>query len=224
VPVIAAVVVLGGVAAVFAAGDVPIGDSARTSTVRPDQDTAPAPEQPAAGLAGSAIPSDPPTISTAPLAGPSASPSSAVPKSPAATSAAPTGRANKSGANLALHKTTDASSLEGPGYPASAAVDGNLETRWSSGFADPQWIRVDLGAVWSISDVRLRWEHAHAVKYRVDVSLDGRRWTTVYRTSAGTDGVRDIGVDPAVPARYVRVYGTKRSSQYGYSLLELEVR
>jgi hypothetical protein len=220
-PVVAAVVVLGGGATVFATGELRIGDSARTSTVRPDQDTAPATasEPTTAGLAGSAIPSGSPTISAAPLRGPSASPSSVAPKSPA-----PTGRANKSGANLALHKSTEASSVEGSPYPASAAVDGSLDTRWSSGFADPQWIRVDLGDVWSISDVRLKWEHAYAVKYRVDVSLDARRWTTVYRTTSGTDGVRDVSVKPAVPARYVRVYGTRRSSQYGYSLLEFEVR
>ena len=34
-----------------------------------------------------------------------------------------------------------------PTFPASAAVDGNAGTRWSSAFSDPQWLQVDLGAI-----------------------------------------------------------------------------
>jgi hypothetical protein len=132
-------------------------------------------------------------------------------------------RANPSGANLALRKTATASSIESDPWPASAAVDGDLKSRWSSGFADPQWIKVDLGRVWAIHDVTLAWEHAYAISYRVDVSVDGRHWSTVYRTTAGTDGTRDIRI-ATVPARYVRMYGTERVSQYGYSLLEFQVR
>lgn len=38
--------------------------------------------------------------------------------------------------------------LRPPGlYPASNAVDGDLTTRWSSAFDDPQWITIDLGSV-----------------------------------------------------------------------------
>src|SRR5688572_20248270 len=48
-----------------------------------------------------------------------------------------------------------ASSEEGAGTPAAAAVDGNAGTRWSSQFSDPQWIRVDLGASAAIDQVRL---------------------------------------------------------------------
>src|SRR5918999_1786927 len=43
-------------------------------------------------------------------------------------------------------KPVTASSTESAAYPASAAVDGNTGTRWSSAFSDPQWIQVDLGA------------------------------------------------------------------------------
>jgi hypothetical protein len=43
-------------------------------------------------------------------------------------------------------KPATASSTENVGTPASAALDGNTGTRWSSAFGDPQWIQVDLGA------------------------------------------------------------------------------
>ncbi|HZR54663.1 MAG TPA: discoidin domain-containing protein, partial [Streptosporangiaceae bacterium] len=48
--------------------------------------------------------------------------------------------------NVALNKTATASSLENASFPASAAVDGNTGTRWSSAFSDPQWLEVDLGS------------------------------------------------------------------------------
>ena len=69
----------------------------------------------------------------------------------------------------------------------------------------------------------MRWEHAYAVNYRVEVSTDGRKWQTVYSTTDGRGGEGTIDAERAT-GRYVRVYGTRRSGQYGYSLFELEVR
>ncbi|MET9943035.1 discoidin domain-containing protein, partial [Streptomyces halstedii] len=45
---------------------------------------------------------------------------------------------------LSQGKPVTASSEENYGTPATAAVDGNANTRWSSAASDPQWIRVDL--------------------------------------------------------------------------------
>jgi hypothetical protein len=230
----AALVVLvaigGGAAFVATHGGVPLRVGHRTATVDDGRST-PGVRPTGAGVAGYPVPSDAPT-GARPTAGPTSAaptPSSLAPSAVAAGSIAPTtaapvsGKPNRTRANLALRKAVESSTDEGSAYPASAAVDGDATTRWSSGFADPQWIRVDLAAVWQVSEVRLDWEHAYAVKYRVDISLDAKRWTTVYRTTSGVDGPRVIAITPA-PARYVRVYGTQRSSQYGYSLLELEVR
>jgi serine/threonine protein kinase len=140
---------------------------------------------------------------------------------PAASSAA----VNTSGRDLALDGTATASSMEGSGSgrQASYAIDGDPGTRWSSGFSDPQWLRVDLGARWQISEIRLNWENAHATAYRVDLSTDGTTWKSVYSTSNGQAGEVIVKV-AKLPARFVRMYGTKRSTDYGYSLLELEVR
>ncbi len=49
--------------------------------------------------------------------------------------------------NIALNQPATSSSVQSSSYPASAAVDGDLTTRWSSAFSDPQWITVDLGSV-----------------------------------------------------------------------------
>jgi hypothetical protein len=71
--------------------------------------------------------------------------------------------------------------------------------------------------------VLLRWENAHATAYRVELSTDGKKWKQVYSTTDSTGGDVTVQV-PKAPARLVRMYGTARSTQYGYSLLEIEVR
>ncbi|MDD9376004.1 discoidin domain-containing protein [Streptomyces sp. ZAF1911] len=122
---------------------------------------------------------------------------------------------------LSQGKPATASSSEGAGTPASAAVDGNNGTRWSSQFADPQWIQVDLGAAAQLSQVVLRWETAAAKAYRVELSTDGANWSTAYSTANGTGGVQTHDITGT--ARYVRVYGTQRTTGYGYSLWEFQV-
>src|SRR6202000_1033915 len=47
--------------------------------------------------------------------------------------------------NVALNKTTTASSTENAGTPAAAATDGNTGTRWSSAFSHPRRLRGALG-------------------------------------------------------------------------------
>ncbi|MCX5409123.1 discoidin domain-containing protein [Streptomyces sp. NBC_00335] len=122
---------------------------------------------------------------------------------------------------LSQGKPATASSTEGAGTPASAAVDGNNGTRWSSQFSDPQWIQVDLGASAQLSQVVLRWETAAAKAYRVELSPDGTNWSTAYSTANSTGGVQTH--DITGNARYVRVYGTQRTTGYGYSLWEFQV-
>lgn len=122
---------------------------------------------------------------------------------------------------LSQGKPATASSIEGAGTPASAAVDGDNGTRWSSQFADPQWIQVDLGADAQVSQVVLRWETAAAKAYRVELSTDGANWSTAYSTANGTGGVQTHDITGT--ARYVRVYGTQRTTGYGYSLWEFQV-
>jgi F5/8 type C domain/Fibronectin type III domain len=123
--------------------------------------------------------------------------------------------------NLALNQPATASSLQSASYPASAAVDGSLSTRWSSAFSDPQWLEVDLGASHTISQVALYWESAYAKAFQIQTSPDGTTWTTIYSTTTGTGGTQTLNVSGA--GRYVRMYGTQRATGYGYSLYEFQV-
>ena len=123
--------------------------------------------------------------------------------------------------NAALGKTATASSLENAGFPASNAVDGNTGTRWSSGFSDPQWLQVDLGSSQSICQVGLNWEAAYATAFQIQTSNDAATWTTIYSTTTGTGGNQVLNVSGS--GRYIRMYGTTRATQYGYSLWEFQV-
>ncbi|KQY46869.1 discoidin domain-containing protein [Cellulomonas sp. Root137] len=124
-------------------------------------------------------------------------------------------------ANVAQGKTATASTTENGGTPASAAVDGNLGTRWSSTFADAQWWQVDLGSSQSVCKVTLRWEGAYGKAFRVQTSTTGTTWATAATVTNGTGGVQTI--DVAATARYVRLDLTSRGTGYGYSLWEVQI-
>jgi hypothetical protein len=133
------------------------------------------------------------------------------------------GKANPGGTNLALRGACTASGVEGDPWLADYACDGDPQTRWSSAFDDNQWLRADLGQRWRLTDVTLVWERSYAASYRVETSLDGKTWHKLYATRAGKGGTVRIPAKGAT-ARYVRMVGVKRVSQYGYSLMEFEVR
>ncbi|MEV4807226.1 discoidin domain-containing protein, partial [Nonomuraea sp. NPDC049421] len=123
---------------------------------------------------------------------------------------------------LSQGRPVTASSTESAAaFPASAAVDGDPGTRWSSAFSDPQWIQVDLGSTATISQVELSWETAYATAFQVQASTDGLTWSTLYSTAAGIGGNQTLSVSGT--GRYVRVHGTQRASPWGYSLWEFKV-
>jgi beta-glucosidase-like glycosyl hydrolase len=124
--------------------------------------------------------------------------------------------------DLALDQPTTASSTQdATDYPASDATDGDPGTRWSSAFSDPQWLEVDLGAPTQICSVGLLWEAAYATAFSIQVSNDNSTWTTVYSTTTGAGGQETFPI--STTARYIRMYGTVRATQFGYSIFEFDV-
>ncbi|WP_418960699.1 discoidin domain-containing protein [Streptomyces tritici] len=130
------------------------------------------------------------------------------------------------GVNLAAHAPASASTTEwwNPfvSYSAGRAADGDTGTRWASEWSDDQWLRLDLGAVHRVGRVTLDWERAHARAYRIELSENGTDWRTVWSTEAG-DGGYDTATFDSQPARYVRVHGERRATEWGYSLHEVTV-
>jgi hypothetical protein len=115
-----------------------------------------------------------------------------------------------------------ASSQENATLGAGKAIDGDLNTRWSSAFSDPQWIYVDYGAKVLIKEVKVTWEAAYSKNYDVQVATSAAGpWTTIYSRNPFGGGVDDkTGL--AAQGRYLRVYSNARGTQYGNSIKEIQ--
>ncbi|MFH1368098.1 MAG: discoidin domain-containing protein [Elusimicrobiota bacterium] len=103
------------------------------------------------------------------------------------------------------------------------AIDGQMYSRWSSDFSDPQWLAVDLGEKKSVGLVKLFWETACGESYELQFSDDAKDWKTVYSVDDEDGGTDEIDLKEGASARYVRVYMKRRGTQYGYSLYEIEI-
>ncbi len=124
--------------------------------------------------------------------------------------------------NLAYGRPVTATSTESSSHAPQYAVDANGNTRWASAFQDNQSIIVDLGSNQMVASVQLKWEAAYATQFQIQTSTNNTNWTTVYSNYSGTGGTNMINF-PATSARYVKMYGIKRATSYGFSLYEFEI-
>ncbi len=131
------------------------------------------------------------------------------------------GSAHAADTLLSEGKTATASSIEGDYWAASRAVDGDLKTRWSSAFSDPQWLQVDLGSNATITKVVLDWETAYGKSFSIETSNNGEDWTPIYTTKNGKGGTDTL--DVTGKGRYVRLDGGERGTGWGFSLWEFQV-
>ncbi|WP_049631950.1 di-heme oxidoredictase family protein [Cellvibrio sp. pealriver] len=125
--------------------------------------------------------------------------------------------------NLALGATATASTQV---QPAALAIDNNGGSRWESAInTDPSWISLDFGSAKTLSSVVIDWEAANAANYQVQGSNNNSTWTTLATRTGGTFGNRTDTVAVSGSYRYLRIYGTARSTgnQWGYSIFELKV-
>ncbi|MED5526273.1 MAG: di-heme oxidoredictase family protein [Pseudomonadota bacterium] len=111
---------------------------------------------------------------------------------------------------------------------AAKAIDGDLQTRWESAWsnaADPDaaWLQFDFGSKTAIGYMKLQWERAHAAQYAVYISDDAQTWYQL-RYVVGSQGETEQFYNLGIYARYLRLQGVTRATQYGYSLFEAEFR
>ncbi|MDT5025596.1 MAG: hypothetical protein QOE61_2022 [Micromonosporaceae bacterium] len=111
------------------------------------------------------------------------------------------------------------------GCAGDKAADLDPASRWATssitGWVDPGWISIDLGAPATIHTVVLQWNTAFAKAYQIQVSSDAKTWTSIYSTTTGRGFRETLKVNGS--GRYVRMFGTARSTAYGYSLWEFQV-
>jgi CxxC motif-containing protein (DUF1111 family) len=119
--------------------------------------------------------------------------------------------------------TATSSDLENPGASAVMAIDGKTNTRWASAFEDGAWIQFDFGAKTQVGYVKLLWENAFGKQYNLLVSNDGQNWSQIRAVTNGQGGTEEF-FNLGVYARYIRLQGVARATQYGYSLFEVEFK
>ncbi|KQZ28076.1 di-heme oxidoredictase family protein [Duganella sp. Root1480D1] len=119
--------------------------------------------------------------------------------------------------------TATSSGVENAGLSASAAIDGQANTRWASSKEDGAWIQFDFGARTAIGYMKLTWENAYAKQYSLLVSDDGNNWSQLRLVTNGQGGTEEF-FNLGANARYIRMQGIARATQYGYSLFEVEFK
>ncbi len=124
---------------------------------------------------------------------------------------------------VSLGKTATSSSQYSSSYDAAKAVDGFPGTRWAAvDLTDPSWVKVDLGANYSVSSVNtsaLLYSRL-PIKYKIEYSTDNTNWSMYAdHTAAYAIPGTDTG---SATARYVRITLTDTQGQRG-SLWEFQV-
>ena len=71
--------------------------------------------------------------------------------------------------------------------------------------------------------MKLTWENAYGKEYALRVSDDGQNWSQVRYVNNGQGGTEEF-FNLGVNARYIRLQGVARATQYGYSLFEVEFK
>ena len=118
-------------------------------------------------------------------------------------------------ANLALNKAATASDVEsGTSFTANLAVDGNTSTRWATNSdnagTSPKWLQIDFGTTTTFDMVDISWEQTNIVEYKLEVSDDASKWTTVFeRNSTPTSKDESITLPAPAIGRYLRIYVTR---------------
>ena len=116
--------------------------------------------------------------------------------------------------NLALNKAVTCSG-QSSSTEASKAVDGDSTTRWSA-YPHPQWINVDLGAVYNINKTELLPYQNRAYQYKIEVSTDGAQYALLLDKTGNTSGgVVITDSFETVNARFVKLTVTGCSGYTG---------
>ncbi|MFA5149088.1 MAG: discoidin domain-containing protein, partial [Candidatus Omnitrophota bacterium] len=105
-------------------------------------------------------------------------------------------------------------------YSAEKALDGNMQSRWSSNFEDNQWWQADFDSPHKICGVILKWETAFTEIYNIEVKDASGRWNKVYETADG-DGSTDIVYFEPVEASALKINCVQRGTGWGNSLWEV---
>ena len=142
--------------------------------------------------------------------------------------------------NYAWHPSTIAtsSSVQDNNLVANMAIDKPTvqtvedvdtlvdTTRWASEQGvDLQYIVIDLRNTYKIDVIDIVWQNSSAKDFNIQISNDGVVFEKVGLVSSAKTGSRydNIVLNDEIEARYVKIEGTARNTDYGYSIWGLGI-
>lgn len=127
--------------------------------------------------------------------------------------------------NLALNKTSTASSYENTSRSPSCGNDGDDSTMWIAANGDSgNWWMVDLGSSCYIVGSRITFENSGKLwKYYIEGSEDGIEWTTLVDRTAQEDTAQTQAHSFTSMARYIRITITELPYDCWAAFREFEV-
>ena len=91
--------------------------------------------------------------------------------------------------DLALAGKISASSSQSSAHDAAKAKDKDLDTYWNANSRSmPQWIKVDLGGLYTLSKVDQSFAQLNTWKFVIEGSVDDKNWATLVNRSGGASG------------------------------------
>lgn len=142
---------------------------------------------------------------------------------------------NPKGDNLALNRPVTVSEGDQTGnskpenavdgVDAAASLWGAAEPAGSKDHTYDCWIVVELEKVFKIDAVKASWEGANSCRYTVEASTDGKTFTVFgsYDKPVRLESRTDWFAGKGIEAKYIKVYSTKASTEWGTKLQELYV-
>lgn len=107
-------------------------------------------------------------------------------------------------------------------------VDGNNFTRWqASASPTAQWVRIDMGNLFAVTQVTIRWgNHAYAKSYSLQLAPDNVNWIVVKSQSNGTGGTNYVETVSGLQdtARYLALLLLSQGTNGAYSIAEIMVQ
>ncbi len=114
-----------------------------------------------------------------------------------------------------------ASSIESSYQAANYAVDGDMQSRWSSHHSNYHWLKIDLGSIQAIEKLELHWEAAYAQSYKIYVSETANNWGSLVHEKYNGNGGFDKIEKSMGSGQYIIIECLNRGTIYGFSLFEV---
>ncbi|HEY8241338.1 MAG TPA: discoidin domain-containing protein, partial [Kiritimatiellia bacterium] len=113
--------------------------------------------------------------------------------------------------------------VEAKGENSGAVIDGDRATAWRAKGDGEQAVTLTLPKPMDIGGLELTWGDDYAADYAVQVSPDGKTWTTM-REMTDANGATDYIFFPARKAAAIRIECRKSSAGKGYVLAQIELK